>query len=270
MNHYINGGTLVQRVTWLNTQTGAMVATDISGTGTSRVVDGGLCWIVESTLTNNSSVGNTGMSVQVFAARGSVIGTQANATTGSCVIEQVQIELNMKFYTPAIFTTTGALGRSADNLSLPWATLPGAMTVYSKFVNQGLTPSNATARLFEISSSDVDPRFLVYNPSASSLLGLVSNSGTSTNTGTVSATLGATDEVRATLTGAGVMQVGLSENGGAEVVGGASAGVALAATWGATPRLTIANVVGVAVAGIDLISFVAAAAVQSQAYMRAL
>ena len=126
----IAGGTAVTRGVWLNTQTGAMVGANIVGTGTARVVDGGLWWIVEITLTNNSTALNTTLTYQIFEARGTVIGTDNVAATGSCVVGQVQVELNSPFYSSPIFTTTAAVTAPAERvpLSAPYVLPPGVTT----------------------------------------------------------------------------------------------------------------------------------------------
>ena len=129
----ISGGTLVQRLVQLNTQTGALFVVTATGTGTTRVVDGGLWWIVETTVANNGSALNTMLLARIYPAVTAAFGGGNNpAATGSCVVGQVQVELASSFYSSPIFTTSSAVSRGADALSLPGVTC-GTATLFYRY-----------------------------------------------------------------------------------------------------------------------------------------
>lgn len=157
----LTGGTSVSRAVSLNTQTGASngnVAT--AGTTTFRVVDGGLWWIVEITVTNNGSASNTNLGINLYPAYGGVIGGANVATTGTVVAGQVQVELNSPFYSSPIFTTTASVARGADFYSLPFTELPKEMSVFTKYTDLG-TAATPGSFVFDISNAaNTGARFL--------------------------------------------------------------------------------------------------------------
>lgn len=222
------GTTGVTRGVWLNTQTGATTTTNAAGTGTSRVIDAGLWWIVEVTITNNTT-GNTALQTSVYAARGTVIGVDNITATGSCVVGQVQVELNAPCSSSPIFTTTAAATRASDNPGFPFPHAPQASTYFVKFVELG-TILVSSARVLETSNAGTSPRFLIYAPTNYTPF---HNNGTATvvSGGPTPPSLGQTVELRAILYADGSVQIGQTVNGGTEVMSVASGPNALASAW---------------------------------------
>jgi hypothetical protein len=103
----LSGGTGFTRAIALNTQTGAAVLNS-GGAGTHRVIDGGLWWIVEITV-NNNTTGNTTLTVAVVPEYGTVINVLNAAATGALVVGQVDVILNATAYSPPIFTSSAAV-----------------------------------------------------------------------------------------------------------------------------------------------------------------
>ncbi len=233
----IGGGTVVSRGVHLNTQTGATVATNIAGTTTSRVVDAGLWWVVELTLTNNSTVGNTGLSVQIYPARSTVIGTDNVAAVGSVTIGHVQVELASLFYSSPIFTTTTTVTRSDDALSFPISFAEQALTAYGKWTDLGSQLGGAGS--FSIGDFNVRPGIIVYHSSSTAVSSAFHNGTAQVNGGTFSSGIVYGDSVEARLlfTLSGTVQRGSARNGGAETLGVASAGQALGSGWGGSKVL---------------------------------
>ena len=211
----INGGTQVSRSVMLNTQTGAATVSDVVGTGTTRVVDGGLWWIVEITLTNNSTALNTNLATTVYPAYGTVLGTPSVAATGSCVVGQVQVELNSPFYSSPIFTTTAAVNRGADLLYLPISFTPQALTIYAKVINLGTFATTAAQRVFQIGSNSAGS-FNVKAGASNTVVPEVNNGGFVSGVGVGSVQLSDVLETKSTLTPAGVWGLTATVNNGTE------------------------------------------------------
>ena len=256
----ITGGTAVTRGVWLNTQTGAIVQSTIAGTGTGRVIDGGLWWIVEITLTNNSSALNTTLTGWVFAARGTVIGTDNVAATGSCVVGHVQVELNSPFYSSPIFTTTAAVTRGADALSFATPS-PQALTVYLAGTNLG-TPAGSGF----LAISTVAPYAVLWNNSGSYRLSYPTAGVVEDNVAGTPAT-GDTFELRAVVGTSA--QNGMTRNGGAETLSSTTSGITVPGVWGNQTMQLGANPT-VTQGFFALTSFKIAAGVQPLATMRTL
>jgi hypothetical protein len=109
MDAILNGGSSVTRNLNLNTQTGAIGNYSAPvGVGAVRVVDEILWWVVEVVLTNNTT-GNFQLNTVVYPSVGTVFGTPSAAAQGSCVVGQVQVELNATAFTSPIFTTSAAV-----------------------------------------------------------------------------------------------------------------------------------------------------------------
>ena len=159
---FLSGGTAVNRVIGLNTQTGAYNTQTSVGTTTVRVIDAGLWWIVEITGTNNST-GNTSLGAWIYPARENPFGTVSVATLGTVGIGNVHIELNSSFVSSPIITTSAAGTRAADSYSLPFTVPPQEMTVYTKFTDEGISRT-ANARLWAISNGAGTPEFVTFTP----------------------------------------------------------------------------------------------------------
>lgn len=114
-------GTTQTQLCHLNTQTGAVVEeidTGSNDTCTATLTPDGLWWLLQMTATNNTS-GNTSLTMYLYPARATVIGTANAAATGSAIFDQAQVELNSTFASSPIVTTTAAVSRASDVLSYP-------------------------------------------------------------------------------------------------------------------------------------------------------
>lgn len=118
----------------LNTATGANGAS--GGGGTSRVLDDGLWWIVEIAMTNNST-GNVTLRWFVYPSVGPSVLAPAASTTGSCVIGNVNVELNQSVGSAPIFTTSAAVTRAVDSFYWNYTPAPQAMMIYARWVERG-------------------------------------------------------------------------------------------------------------------------------------
>jgi hypothetical protein len=137
----ISGTNIVQ--VNLNTSTGTKVSSQTGGS--SRILDGGLWWIVEVVLTAAA----TTTSIEIYPAYNSsnILNFVANAT-GSIVVGNVNVELGKSFSTSPIFTTTGAVTRNADSCTYPGVVCPtGSGTLYQEYydVATGTFTQSATA-----------------------------------------------------------------------------------------------------------------------------
>lgn len=158
----ITGGTAVLHSVAVNTQTGASVLNNAVGGGSHRVIDGGIWWIVEITVTNNSTASNTLLSWSIQPAYGSAINVASNAATGSLIVAHVQVELNAAFFSSPILTTAAAVLRAADFYSLPYTTPPGEATAYADIIELG-SPSTG-GRVFAVTSAaDAGPEWIIYS-----------------------------------------------------------------------------------------------------------
>ena len=261
VNLNITGGTTVQRVAWLNTQTGATSSSSIIGTTSSRVVDGGLWWIVEVTVTNNSTAANTTLTTRIYAAGGTVQGTFDGTVTGSCVVGQVQVELNAPFYSSPIFTTTATVTRGADSDVFPPPGTPQTSTYYIKRVLGGNGP------ILEIGTGLAGVSLLRIQDLNVANYWVDANATALNATNVATAVAGDTVESRFILYPDGSIQYRASVNGAAEVLSPRSAASGFMPTWTSTFKLNRA-------AGIDgfaaFQSIKIATGVQSLAEMRTL
>lgn len=222
-------GTTVQRVIHFNTQTGAFTVTATAGTATVRVIDGGLWWIIECVLTNNTS-GNTLIRAGVDPAAATVFGTNNVAATGSCVVGNVHFELNSAFISSPIITTTVAVTRGADIYTLPFNYPPQEMSVYAKFVELG-TGLLTLARLFGIEGGS--GFYLVYG-TASGYVVSHFNGVTSAGdrNGSLAAVLGNLTEFDAHLFSDGSTDITEAVNSVAGATSAQSSPIGLATSWG--------------------------------------
>lgn len=126
----LTGGTTVRRDVQVNTATGAHTLRTSVGEGSVRVDDAGSFWRVQITLTNNAT-GNTAAELYFYPAMTTSWGMVEVAATGSVIVDQVQMEPDSPSASSPIRTTTAALTRSADALSLE---LPAAY-LYQRYVD---------------------------------------------------------------------------------------------------------------------------------------
>jgi hypothetical protein len=125
----LTGGTTKSTYGQVNTSTGATLKRIGSGTITS--VSEGDWWRVIVNVTNNGT-GNTSLTVKVFPAITTSLGSIEATTTGSIIVDQAQVELNQSFASSPIITTTVAVTRAteagvADTSGAQW-TLNTALT----------------------------------------------------------------------------------------------------------------------------------------------
>jgi len=119
---FLSGGTDVNLRINFNTQTGATSVRSTAGTVSHRVEDHGSWWRVCINLTNNTT-GNTTLNFRVYPAISSVITTDDVTSTGSCIVDAVQVELVTVTPSSPIFTTTATVTRQVDILSYTTANM---------------------------------------------------------------------------------------------------------------------------------------------------
>lgn len=172
VNLGITGGTAVSNNVRINTDLGTVLA------GTATVTNSGSYWRVASTVTNNSSVGNVTLTVQILPATAAYnSGTDVVTATGSATIYQSQDELGAFATSP--ITTVGSTGtRNADSASIttltPWFNA-AAGTIFAVGARINISVSG---NLLEFGDGTNNNRFFVYgNPSGSSGSYMVVNGG---------------------------------------------------------------------------------------------
>lgn len=157
INLAISGGTLVQAIPRINTDTGAVLS------GTATVNDAGSYWRVSCSVTNNASVGNTTLAISLYPATAAYnSGTDSAAATGSATIYGAQIETGA-FATSYIPTVASTATRNADSASITTLT-PWFNAAAGTFYVQGLhtnIPSSAAMAL-EIGDGTVNNRHAVF------------------------------------------------------------------------------------------------------------
>lgn len=162
INLAITGGTTVTNQPRINTDTGAVLG------GTATVTNAGLWWRVSCSVTNNSSVGNTNLSISLYPSTAAYnSATDTAAATGSATIYGAQMETGA-FATSYIPTVGSTATRNADSASIttltPWFNA-AAGTLYVSALRSAVNPSAAPVA-FEIGDGTNNNRYLIYNPSA--------------------------------------------------------------------------------------------------------
>jgi hypothetical protein len=157
INFQIIGGTTVSNQPRINTDTGAVL------NGTATVTNAGLWWRVSCSVTNNSSVGNTNLAMQLYPATAAYnSGADTVAATGSATIYGAQIETGA-FASSYIPTVGSQLTRAADVASVntlsPWFNQAGG-TIYVEALH-GAIPS-AAAMAVEIGDGTNNNRHAVF------------------------------------------------------------------------------------------------------------
>jgi hypothetical protein len=221
----------------LNTSTGAIASSSISGGGSAgayAVFDDGLYWQIVIHLQNNAT-GNTTARASVYPAGGSVMGTEAAASTGSCVVGNVHVEPNatagITRGTP-IFTAAGAASRSADSFYWNFPAPPQAMMIHSRHVESG---GDSARRIFEISSAtETGPVFAAFISGGFYAIQHYNGVGSVTQTLGAAPALGDTVDLAALLTPTGQVQLIQSINGAAVSTSALSGALSLPAAWGDT------------------------------------
>jgi phage-related protein len=265
----LSGGTVVQRAISLNTQTGATGVNNSAGTGTVRVIDGGLWWILEITVTNNIT-GNTTLQVACYPAAGTALGVDNAAATGTTTFGQVQVELFSLFSSSPIFTAGATVTRAADSYSAPFYAVPQEMSAYVKSVELG-TFAAAAAQMSITTSGNATPQFRIFS-GAGYLVHHFNTAGAGVVVSSLAGgpTKGDTVELSGRLFSDGSVDITQSLNSGAPTSGAQSAPLLpLAAAWAA--QLVWLNSIGNGNVGfIAIQSFKIAAKSRTLDEMRAL
>jgi hypothetical protein len=160
LNIAITGGTTVSTSVRINTDTGAVLS------GTAVVTNAGLWWRVSCSVTNNSSVGNVNLAIQLYPATAAYnTATDAVAATGSATVYGAQLEAGA-FATSYIPTVASTATRNADSASVntltPWFNAV-AGTLYVSALRSAVNPT-AAPNAFEIGDGTNNNRLLIYNP----------------------------------------------------------------------------------------------------------
>ncbi|HKR55045.1 MAG TPA: hypothetical protein VJS20_02010, partial [Gemmatimonadales bacterium] len=129
LNIALTGGTSVSQFPRLNTNSGV-----VSAGSDARTISVGDYWLLVCKITNNTT-GNTGLTITVFPATGtnsgSNPGTDSVTATGSAVVWGAQLE-KAAFLSSYIKTTSAAVTRAADSLSVPINFGPVDGTVFAR------------------------------------------------------------------------------------------------------------------------------------------
>lgn len=151
---------------------------------------------------------------------------------GAIYVSGVQAE-NATYPSSYIKTTTATVTRALENLSLTFASLPQALTLYAKFIERGTCLTGTAAQLVSISGAST-PRLFIYNDTTNRYA-LNHNNGTTgvEEPAAAGPSFGQAVELRGVLGSDGSVTLGQCINGGTEVVGPTSAANALAGAWGA-------------------------------------
>lgn len=194
------------------------------------------------------------------------------ASTFSLIVHAAQLEPAASFPSSLMVTTSAAVTRSADSLSFPFLLSPLAMTPYAKYIDLGTQALGGGATVLALgNTSGADYIYINSRPGGTALRADYKNAGVGVNSSgvTTGIVFGDTVEVRAPLTSAGAIQLGVARNGGAEITDTASAANGIAPAF--TPQTLYADNDTVQVVGSAAFqSIKIAAGVQSLAAMRGL
>lgn len=156
--------------------------------------------------------------------------TYLGSTSAGCYLWGLQVEVDKAFASSYIPTGAATDTRTADSLTFPYLARPQAMTIYvrCRLVN----PGDSADRVF-LALTNGTSGARVYVAITSASYKFVYTDGSTTRTATVSATPASDTlvEVRATLSAAGVGQVGYAVSGGTETLGSAASALTLPLTW---------------------------------------
>ena len=157
----ITGGTLQRVNVSLNTKTGAILERASTGTTVVSVQDAGDYWRLRVTVDNNTS-GNVTLEVFLFPAAGITLGTIVATATGSIIAWGAVLE-NSGFPTSYIKTTTAAVTRSADMLTIALSDVPGFSTTEGTIFVEAIAPNAANTfdTVVELSDGTAEERIQI-------------------------------------------------------------------------------------------------------------
>jgi hypothetical protein len=168
---YTGGTTPLTYRVWLNTQTGAVTASNSSTAATIGVTDAGSYWRIWTIAANNAT-GNNRLDYSIYPAAGTTIGTYSAAATGTAIFWGGQLELgaSVSSYIP---TTTVALTRNQDiaiikTLDSNWfdsskGTLYGSFIMPSATTNQFIADLDDGGGSNRIGMYGTSSNLVVYN-----------------------------------------------------------------------------------------------------------
>lgn len=210
------------RLTWASLSVAIVV-----GSGTSGVIDLGTgpnggrlvrLWITAT----GTAAGNTRRMYLAIAD-----------DTKACIIHHAQFEANASFPTSPIVTVGSAVTRAIDDDSFAYSAVPQASCGVIKFVSG--QKSNYGGEVIQQIGSNAGARLVISKTSGAATLTILHNNGSSSVSTTVACAVTTDDTVEVFwwLYATGSVNIGVSINGAAVVMGAASAANALAAAWGA-------------------------------------
>jgi hypothetical protein len=201
----------------------------ITGAGAIQMTtDGGATW---TAVTLTSAWTRVTIPTQTLANPS--VGFRLVTSGDAIAVDLVQNETGA-FASSPIPTTTVAVQRNADALSWPFLAPPRAMTVYVDWRDVGVAGDTAgTYRVLTIGDAGVGSQLSIIDNNGSQRVYGYHDNGSAAVTATQAVTrvVGDRCEARLVLAATGAIYVGVSVNGGAEVVSSTTAANALAAVW---------------------------------------
>lgn len=175
--------------------------------------------------------------------------TLANPTVGFRIVtsgDKIAVDFaqneNGTFATSPIDTTTVAVTREADQMTLPLAVGPMALSVYLDCVSIGIGYGSDSHRLWQISNAaGGTPTMLLINNATSNgrVYGQHHNGSASVTSVGRTSSVGQRCEYLVTLAADGAVQITDAYAGGSPAAQAASAANALASTWSSPPLLHV-------------------------------
>ena len=214
-----------QATAWFDLSAGTAGTTSDATSQIEAYGDGWYC----CTLMADSTSGGATPAAYVYLGSGSETNSYNGDGSSGVYLWGVDFEVDKASPSSYIATAGSTVARAQEQMSFPFGGQPQAMTIYTRFVESGtiITGSN---RLFQISTSDTDPRLIVYrNNGYLSYHGTTDGSVTSEVASAPS--IGDTVELASQLKVDGSVQLHQSINGGSVSSATASSALALAAAW---------------------------------------
>ena len=202
----------------------------ITGSGTIQMtMDNGATW---TAVTVTSAWTRVTIPTQTLA--NPTVGFRIATNGDAIAVDYVQNE-NGPSASSAVATTTAAVTRNAEILYIPSPWPPQEMAIYGKILNW--VGGQVSGTLFHIGSATAttDPRIVLSITGAGALQAVYDDGTTVASTGTVSAPSSDEDvEFLVTLSSAGVVDLAVSIDGGAQIDVSSASGGALPSAWADT------------------------------------